>query len=270
MRDIFKKLLLEYTNNLKVRNYNSQKMYTSAVKEFFEFHEQRGKHTTDFNQADMIAYYEYLITRNNKRRSGTLAQSTINHYLFAVRLLFDYMLTAEYAEALPVVPKYLRGQQSEMEILTVEQIKELYQACTKRIRNSRFIHSLWRRTQKNRNHELNITDVLLRDSTLIVQKGKNSKRREVPLSDKVVKDLKDYLHNYRTLKSKDQKSVLCQSTRNTNEWKHTQQNSEANCSKNWNENRNLIAHTSKKYCNTFGRKRSRDLFHSRVLGSQLD
>jgi len=55
---------------------------------------------------------------------------------------------------------------------------------------------------------LNITDVRLRDATIIVQSGKNSKRREVPLSDRVVKDLKEYLHNYRTLKSKDRQAFF--------------------------------------------------------------
>jgi site-specific recombinase XerD len=125
-----------------------------------------------------------------------------------VRLLFDYMLTAEYAEALPVVPKYLRGQQSEMEILTVEQIKELYQASQNALETAVLSTAYGAGLRRTEIHELNITDVLLRDSTLIVQKGKNSKRREVPLSDKVVKDLKDYLHNYRTLKSKDRKAFF--------------------------------------------------------------
>lgn len=208
MRDIYKKLLLEYNRNLKVRNYKSHKMYSSAVKEFFEFHTKRSKHTMNFNQADMIAYYQYLTTRKNQRRSGTLSQSTINHYLFAVGLLFDYMLRSNKVDALPVVPKYLRGQPTEMEILTVDQIKELYKSTQNELETAILSTAYGAGLRRTEIHQLNITDVQLRDATLIVQNGKNSKRREVPLSDKVVKDLKNYLHNYRTLKSKDRKAFF--------------------------------------------------------------
>ena len=208
MRDIYRKLLFEYDKNLKVRNYKSHKMYHSAVSDFFLFHEKRAKKGIKFTQSDMIAYYEHLTTRNNQRRSGTLAQSTINHHLFAVRLLFDYMLSSNKVDALPVIPKYLRGQQSDMEILSVEQIKEFYKVCQNELETAILSTAYGAGLRRTEIYELNITDVRLRDATLIVQQGKNSKRREVPLSDKVVKDLKEYLHNYRTLKSKDRQAFF--------------------------------------------------------------
>ncbi|MCJ8288381.1 MAG: site-specific integrase [Flavobacteriales bacterium] len=208
MRDIYRKLLLEYEKNLKVRDYKSQKTYCSTVKDFLLFHQKRAKKGIKFNQADMIAYYEHLTTRNNKRRSGTLSQSTINHHLFAVSLLFDYMLTSNKVDALPVVSKFRINKEIDMEILSVEEIKELYKSCKNQLETAVLSTAYGAGLRRAEIHDLNITDVKLRDSTLIVQRGKNSKRREVPLSDRVVEDLKDYLHNYRTLKSIDRKAFF--------------------------------------------------------------
>ena len=129
MRDLFQQLLEEYTRSIEVRHYASHVMYKFAVKEFLEFHSKRAKHSTNFSQADMIAYFEYITTRNNKRRSGTLAQSTINHYLFAIHLLFDYLLTMGYEDALPIVPAYLRAEQTDPSVLSIDEVKELYRYC---------------------------------------------------------------------------------------------------------------------------------------------
>jgi len=208
MRDLFKKILEEYTRSIEVRHYASHLMYKFAVKEFLEFNTERSKHTTDFSQADMIAYFEYITTRNNKRRSGTLAQSTINHYLFAIHLLFDYLLTMGYQNALPIVPAYLRSQQTYPSVLSVDEVKELYCYCGNKEETAILSVAYGCGLRRSEIEALNIKDVLLRDGILIVQNGKNAKRREVPLSDKVVSDLKDYLHNYRTLRSKNKQSFF--------------------------------------------------------------
>ena len=36
-----------------------------------------------------------------------------------------------------------------------------------------------------------------------MRKGKNSKRREVPMSDRVIEDVKNYIHHYRRIDSKN-------------------------------------------------------------------
>jgi len=193
MRDLFKTILDEYTRSIEVKHYATH---------------VSGKFTTDFTQSDMIAYFEYLTIRPNKRRSGTLSQSTINHYLFAIHLLFDYLLTASYEDALPVVPNYLRSEQTDTSVLSVEEVKELYKYCKNKEETAILSVAYGAGLRRSEIEQLNIRDVLLRDATLIVKKGKNSKRREVPLSDKVVKDLKDYLHNHRTLKSRERQAFF--------------------------------------------------------------
>ena len=208
MRDHFKNIHAEYTRLIEVKHYGSHKMYKTAVFEFLEFQTLRAKHTSDFSQADMIAYFEHLTTRKNKRRGGTLSQSTINHHLFAIHQLFDYLLRANYQDALPIVPKYLRSEQTERSVLTIEEVKELYKYCENEQETAILSVAYGTGLRRSEIEALNIRDVRLRDATLIVQNGKNSKRREVPLSDKVVKDLKDYLHNYRTLKSKDRRAFF--------------------------------------------------------------
>jgi site-specific recombinase XerD len=183
-------------------------MYQTAVKEFLTYQSKRGKTSIEFTQNDMAVYYEYLTTRNNKRGSGTLSQTTINHHLFAIRLLFDYLLETNKVKAVPAIPKFLRGLTGEMEIITVEQVKQLYKACENELETAILSAAYGAGLRRSEIEALNITDVLLRDGILIVKQGKNSKRREVPLSDKVVQDLKNYLHNYRTIRSKDRRAFF--------------------------------------------------------------
>jgi len=210
MREPFKKTHHAFCNYVEVKGYRTGKgeMYQAVVKDFFSFQIQRAKKDINFTQADVIAYYEHIRTRPNKRGSGTLAESTINHHLFALRLLFDYLLAADYLKAAPLLPKYLRNGIPDMDVLSVEEIKLLYKVAQNELETAILSVAYGAGLRRAEIEALNIKDVLLRDSLLIVQQGKNSKRREVPLSDKVVLDLKNYLHNYRTLKSKDRQAFF--------------------------------------------------------------
>ena len=209
MNDIYLEIQKEFNKLMEVKGYKTGngKMYPQVVREFLNHHSKKGKHSLNFSQQEMVEYHQYLSTRKNKRRPGTLSDQTINHHLFGIGLLFEYLLDNKRVDALPVIPKFLRSQKTEMDILTIDQIKELYEVANPLERAILSI-AYGAGLRRSEIEQLNIEHVRLRDGFVIVEKGKNSKRREVPLSNKVVKDLKSYLHEYRHHSSMERKSFF--------------------------------------------------------------
>ncbi len=193
---IFEEVLKNYTRLVEIRGYKTGggTMYQAAVKEYFDFLKKRGLAELEITSEDLTAYYVYLKTRSNKRRAGTLSQNTINHHLFALSLLFDYLLENKTFESLPLIPKYLREKQAPLEILTVAQIKALYEVCENHLETALLSVAYGCGLRRTEIENLLLTDLDLSVGFLIVRKAKNGKRREVPLSDKVIHDLKNYIH----------------------------------------------------------------------------
>ena len=191
-------LLVQFDKLVRVKNYKTGqgKMYQAAVKEYLLFMERNNVSTLKFNRDHLTSYYDYLIHRPS-RRGGTLSDSTINHHLFAFRLLFELLLENNQVSSLPAIPKYLRGNVLEREILTINEVKHLYSLCKTSQEIALISVAYGCGLRRSEIEALNLQDIDLRKGFLIIKSGKNNKRREVPLSDKVRGDLKTYLHEQR-------------------------------------------------------------------------
>lgn len=195
----FDTLYEQYNQLMKVRGYRTGngRMYPYAIEEFFSFLRERGYVEFHVNREDLTAYYVYLKTRPNKKREGLLSQSTINHHLLAIRLLFDLLLQNGVYSSLPLIPKYLRGESTQQEILSQEEIKALYDACEHPLERALLSVGYGCGLRRSEMANLLVTDINLVSGFLIVRHGKGNKRREVPLSDTVIHDLRDYIQNGR-------------------------------------------------------------------------
>lgn len=195
----YTQLMEGYLKLLAVRKYKTGKgnQYKQAVREFFDFLKSRGYAYFKVTTKDMIDYHQYLCTRPNKRRGGTLSQSTINHHLFGIKILFEYLLESNLVSALPVMPKYIRNMREPLEVLSVDEIKLLYEATTSKMERALLSASYGCGLRREELAQVFLTDLDLQRGNLIVQSGKGGKRREVPLSDRVIADFKDYIHNER-------------------------------------------------------------------------
>lgn len=183
--------------------------YQNNVKEFLHYLESHGIVSVKRIQAvDMVAYYEHLTNRPSLRGVGLLKSSTISGKMFAVDLFFDYLVETRHVTSKIVLPRHKRSDYTQRNVVTVEEVKKIYSACES-IRDRAIISLAYgcglRRTEIE---QLDVNDIFLIQSTLIVRSGKNSKRREIPLANSIVTDLKNYLYEERHLHLSDSHELI--------------------------------------------------------------
>jgi site-specific recombinase XerD len=188
--DSFEKMLV-------AKNYSRGKdcACPGTVREFLFYLETKGIYDlAHVKVAEIIAYHAYLGERPNQRGDGALSDGYIRSKLYDLRIFFDHLIETKQLESSPArLPKFTFGEYKQREVVTTEEIKELYAACqTKR---DKALLSLaygcgLRRSEMIR---LNHTDINLHKGILTVVNGKNGKSRIVPLSDKVIADIREYL-----------------------------------------------------------------------------
>ncbi|MFA6925293.1 MAG: tyrosine-type recombinase/integrase [Bacteroidales bacterium] len=191
----------EFNSFIKTKGYSrcNNSMYPSCVREFLFFIESRQiDEIKKITATEIIAYHEYLMERPNQRRGGGLSDSMIKNNLFSLRLFFDYLLDTDVIDSSPArLPKFTLKRFKERNILTLEEVKQLYNVCESR--KDRAIISLaygcgLRRSELEK---LDTSDVHLQKGVVIIRDSKNHKSRAIPLSDNVLKDLKEYVLNER-------------------------------------------------------------------------
>ncbi len=206
MKPVFKseqysKLYEEFVVLNKVKGYKTGQgnFYPKAVSEMLIWMEYIGIFTIEnVDSLHLKRYCEYLSTRPNLRRTGTLSNRSINHHLFGLATFFEYLLQNNHALLIPKLPKYFKNVDSTKEVLTVEEVKLLYQHAETKLEIAVLSLAYGCGLRRTEIEKLDTNDISLTKGFLIVKMGKNGKRREVPLSDTVINDLTDYLRYERT------------------------------------------------------------------------
>ena len=179
---------------------SSQSMLPTCVAEFIKWLEEKGIYHLQEIRPDHIAdHYEYLSQRPNKRRVGGLSSKMINHHIYAIRLFLSYQEQIGAITDNPVSSlTFPKPESQQREVLTIEEIKRLYEAIGSF--RERAIIGLFYGCGLRRSEGvvLNVRDISFKSALLYVREGKGSKRRVVPISDKVLNDFKGYL-NYERL-----------------------------------------------------------------------
>ncbi|MEM6395793.1 MAG: tyrosine-type recombinase/integrase [Bacteroidota bacterium] len=140
---------------------------------------------------DLRAYRQYLKTRPSKNGAAHLSEKTIYGYERSVRLLFDYLLETGQISYDPcsewrvVYP----SASSQRMALSQAEIKQLYAAC-ETIRERLILALAYGCGLRASELEmLDLGDVNLAERKLVVRRGKNGKRRLIPLSVGVAGEL---------------------------------------------------------------------------------
>lgn len=178
---------------------SSQSMLPTCVAEFLGCLEEKGiYHLQEIEPKHIADHYEYLSQRPNKRKPGGLSSRMITHHIYAIRLFLNYQeQTGNIAEN-PISGLYFpRAESQQREIVSIEEIKQLYEASE--THRERAILGMFYGCGLRRNEgvELNVRDISFNSSLLYVRDGKGSKRRTIPINEKVKHDFKNYLHQER-------------------------------------------------------------------------
>ncbi|MBP7174259.1 MAG: tyrosine-type recombinase/integrase [Cloacibacterium sp.] len=190
----------------------------NVAREFLYYLEQNNvKQINQISSAHIRGYYQYLISRDNQRQGGGLSTNYINHHFWGLEKFFEF-LHHKGVTGLPAINlKRLKIETLQREILTIEEVKELYEI----VENTECL------TQKQEalNHQdkvmltiyygcglrrseginINIDDINFDTRILHVKKGKNSKQRLIPFNKPASKILQDWIFEYRSLLVKDKK-----------------------------------------------------------------
>lgn len=205
----FQNLYNEFESFVKVRNYKQGKgkMYQSVVSEFLMWLEENGiTKIKEVSSEISIQYFEYLTTRPKQRGEGVLSEVTIKFHFFVIGLFVLNLLETNQIEKAFYIPSNGTGNEKIRNVLTVDEVKLVYKHCQNELERALLSIGYGCGLRRSEIHSLDVKDVQLTSGMLIVRKGKNSKRREVPMSDIVVSYLRKYLveERYQKLEGKNQ------------------------------------------------------------------
>jgi integrase/recombinase XerD len=154
------------------------------------------KELNEINQTNLEAYNQYLHEKKNKQKQGGLSSCYIQSHINVIRLLSRYLeLTGEQK----IFTGNLQIEQSpetQRNILTQSEIKQLYQATdeTPNGLRDKAILSLYYGCGLRYSEGIRIErkHIDYNKQLLYVMPGKNYRSRFIPMNERIIKDLQDY------------------------------------------------------------------------------
>jgi len=179
---------------------NSYKARFNYLNEFLQWLEQQGiLDITQIQAPEINRYYNYISSRPSKKDGGALSQKTTHSHMRIIRDLFEMLLQNQEIKINPCstlnfpYPKI----SEERTVLDQDEIKQLYQATQTAQEQAILSLSYGCGLRVGELVKCNVEDIRLREKILIVPQGKGNKRRVVPMSSGVAKDLANYYYNER-------------------------------------------------------------------------
>jgi integrase/recombinase XerD len=201
----YKYLLKSYSEYLQTTGYAKRTVqaWPVYVQEFLHYVESKNVLNIGGIEASHINdFVTHIKQRRNKNSGGGLSSSSINSIISGVNVFAKFInSTSNYF--FEHTTHFLQKDVAEKNILTVQEIKQLYEATFLPYewnsiamgQRDRAIIALYYGCGLRRNEgvQLNISDVDLQARLLFVRKGKGNKQRYIPIAAKHVADISDYI-----------------------------------------------------------------------------
>lgn len=153
-------------------------------------------------------YYEYLKTKPKQRGKGILSESHIYSQMLSIKLYFDYLERTGTVKQNPYNLKIKQPIKNERIVFTQQQIQILYKSCEK-LQETIIVHLCYGcGLRRNEAELLKTKDINFEQKLLFIRKGKGKKRRVIPLTETILKDLKKYFHQTEIYRAEKQDSFL--------------------------------------------------------------
>lgn len=202
----YEDLLADYTSWLSCLGYSRSMVVGSGnqVREYLHWLEVGGMLQVDeWSVGKAEAFMNYFKQRPNQRRGGGLSQSHINKQAYSLNLLFKYLHLTERIAKRYEVSYVEKDELKERRILSLEEVKRLYESCGTDVlgQRDRAMLSVYygcglRRSEGLR---LELGDIYFEKSLLHVRPSKNGWDRYLPMALGVKQDLERYIYGGRQL-----------------------------------------------------------------------
>jgi integrase/recombinase XerD len=169
----------------------TQHMLPACVREFLE--QQQITAIQYIEPQQVRDFYTWLPTRPLKKRSGALSEMMIHHYVYALKTFFSWLEITGQIHYNPISGmKFKRPTQNGREPLSREEIGQLFEATTSG-KETALLHLFYScGLRRSEGEALTIPDVRCKEQLLYVRAGKGAKRRVVPMTERVARDLETY------------------------------------------------------------------------------
>lgn len=195
--EFYQEQAVNYKKHLDILGLNPETTQSRYLylREFFSYLENNKifsiKEVTPKEIAD---YNDYLKAKKSQRTGKALKQKSIYDHMRNLQQYFGYLLEIETIKSNPASHLKFTAVSENVArfIFSQDQIQALYQVANleeKAILNIGYGCGL--RVQEM--SDLNKEDIRFSENLVIVQKGKNSKRRLVPISDKIKTELEEFI-----------------------------------------------------------------------------
>ena len=196
---IYQEEAINYKNHLLILGLNKatcQARYL-YLKEFFSWLEiLQIYQLQEIRTVEIAKYYDYLLQRKSTRTGQNIKQKSIHDHMRNLQQYLGYLLDLGKIKSSPASHLKFKNPTEKVEriIFTQNEIQELYKASNeqeKAILNIAYGCGL----RVGELSLINKEDIRFTENLLIVQKGKNSKRRVIPITNQIVSELESYINN---------------------------------------------------------------------------
>jgi len=204
------KLVQNFKIHLERLGYsrNMIKQLPCHIDDFLKF---TVKEVTEIESEDILNFHTYLQERPNKRRSGGLSESYINHHIYGLKLFFGWQQDKGVILENPISSlEFKKPRSKQRDILTQKEVTELFESCLSLKERAILAIFYGCGLRRSEGEDLDLKDIHFRAGILYVRKGKNSKRRAVPLSGQVKTELWNYAVNERETKENEKAFITNQ------------------------------------------------------------
>ena len=193
---------VNYKKHLDILGLNPETTQSRYLylREFFSYLESNKIFTIkEVTPKEIAQYNDYLKAKKSQRTGKALKQKSIYDHMRNLQQYLGYLLEIETIKSNPASHLKFTAVSENVArfIFSQDQIQELYKVANleeKAILNIGYGCGL--RVQEM--SDLNKEDIRFSENLVIVQKGKNSKRRLVPISQKISDEIKEYLESLET------------------------------------------------------------------------
>ena len=167
------------------------------LKEFFSWLEKLQIYQLqEVTTVEIVQYYDYLLQRKSTRTGHNIKQKSTYDHMRNLQQYLGYLLETGKIKISPA--SHLKfnhpNEKAERIIFTQSEIKELYKASN--YQESAILNLAYGCGLRVGELSLiNKEDIRWNENLVIVQKGKNNKRRIIPITDQIVSALENYINS---------------------------------------------------------------------------